>query len=529
MRSTFRAMRIAGVGALALGFASTSQAIVNDVDGLAAVAGAEVGHAEHCDADVAVGDFEAIFICGDELFEVDFNAAEGGGANVGDGQRYTRVPRADKTGPGEWANHTPARATGPNSSSCGDCHSFPVGTAAGRTGFNAIRDPGQTGDIGRMIQRNTPMLMGSGALQLLAEEINVELEDQVLAAMDSACATRDRTTVGLSSKGVDFGTAEVNPKPRGACRPHVRISAEGVDNNLVVKPYQWKGNEVNMRGFVRGAFHNELGIQPVELAGDGVDGDGDGVVDEVSVADVTATTVYTVGQPRPVTEIELNDLRAMLIAEDAVAGALLADELGLPALTGADIAQINAGEQVFTDIGCGDCHMPQMLLENPVFSEPSQNANYRDVVFPAGQDPVTRGLDPANAVTFDITADMLDNHVGLGGFFQNVANFTKNGAGQTEVDLYGDLKRHDMGRGLAENIDEAGTGASNFLTKELWGVGSTLPYLHDGRATTVTEAILEHGGEAQGQRDLFAGLTTADQADLSRFLNNLVIFKVAEE
>lgn len=66
--------------------------------------------------------------------------------------------------------------------------------------------------------------------------------------------------------------------------------------------------------------------------------------------------------------------------------------------------------------------------------------------------------------------------------------------------MFTDLKRHDRGVELAEQIDETGTGKSMFLTEALWGVGSTAPYLHDGRATTLTEAILCHGGEGADSR-----------------------------
>jgi CxxC motif-containing protein (DUF1111 family) len=86
-----------------------------------------------------------------------------------------------------------------------------------------------------------------------------------------------------------------------------------------------------------------------------------------------------------------------------------------------------------------------------------------------------------------------------------------------------------MGPGLAESIDEVGTGASVFLTENLWGVGSTAPYLHDGRATTLTEAILAHGGEAQASRNAFVALNTGKQQDLLAFLENLVLFKLPEE
>ena len=82
-----------------------------------------------------------------------------------------------------------------------------------------------------------------------------------------------------------------------------------------------------------------------------------------------------------------------------------------------------------------------------------------------------------------------------------------------------------MGPGLAEAVDEVGTGASVFLTRTLWGVGSTAPYLHDGRSSTLTEAILEHGGEAAASRDAFTAAASNDQADLIAFLNNLVLFK----
>ena len=75
----------------------------------------------------------------------------------------------------------------------------------------------------------------------------------------------------------------------------------------------------------------------------------------------------------------------------------------------------------------------------------------------------------------------------------------------------------------------AGTGASTWITKELWGVGSTAPYLHDGRATTITEAILEHGGESQQSRKAFQSLSTRQQQRLIAFLENLILFKIPEE
>jgi CxxC motif-containing protein (DUF1111 family) len=70
-----------------------------------------------------------------------------------------------------------------------------------------------------------------------------------------------------------------------------------------------------------------------------------------------------------------------------------------------------------------------------------------------------------------------------------------------------------------------GTGASVWRTRELWGVGSTGPWLHDGRATSLKDAILFHGGEAQESRDQFAALRKSEQAQVTKFLQSLVLFK----
>jgi len=145
------------------------------------------------------------------------------------------------------------------------------------------------------------------------------------------------------------------------------------------------------------------------------------------------------------------------------------------------------------------------LIDDPTFSEPSQVAAYRDERFPAGQDPVALGVDPKFAIKVDLTKDQPDNqvHYSDGSVFR-LGSLTKDANGKAVVELFGDLKQHDMGPGLAESIDEAGNGRAMFLTRNLWGVGSSGPYLHDGRATTLTEAILEHGGEAQSSRNQFA-------------------------
>ena len=177
------------------------------------------------------------------------------------------------------------------------------------------------------------------------------------------------------------------------------------------------------------------------------------------------------------------------------------------------------------------CHIPSHKIDKPTFSEPSQNQNHRDIVFPAGQDPVSRGLDPAFPISFDLTQDQPDNQItdAFGDVIYRLGALETDRSGRANVRLFGDLKRHDMGPGLAETIDADGIPAAVFLTEGLWGVASTAPYLHDGRATTLTEAILEHGGEAANSRDNFLGLSTSNQEHIIAFLNNLVLFKLPEE
>ena len=65
---------------------------------------------------------------------------------------------------------------------------------------------------------------------------------------------------------------------------------------------------------------------------------------------------------------------------------------------------------------------------------------------------------------------------------------------------------------------------TQFLTRPLWGVGSTGPYGHDGRSITLNDVILHHGGEAQASRDKYADLKSNEQIALQTFLNSLILF-----
>ncbi|HEY3079740.1 MAG TPA: di-heme oxidoredictase family protein [Chloroflexota bacterium] len=466
--------------------------------------------------------FTTAFEHGDELFATVFTIPDGVGAYVSKTERFTRLPRADLTGPGEWATHTPKRATGPNAQSCTACHGLPVEDGAGGISSNAVRDPTRSGSISNFIQRNTPHTFALGALQRLAEEMTVELQAIRSGARDYVCTNGGSTTRALLTKGTRFGTIKATRTSSSPCQVSWDTSnVQGIDADLIVRPFQWKGSVKTVREFVRDAAHNELGMQGVEIVGFGVDGDSDGVTDELSIGDITSLTIYQAAQPRPTTRTELA-------------------ALGLATLATGEAEAITRGNQVFRDIGCAACHQPRMYLDDPIFSEPSRTPSswpswlawpYRDAKFPTGQDPVTYGVDPANSISFDLTRDQPDNRVkNSSGLTVRLGSFRRDGTlpqPRAIIELLGDLKRHSMGIALAEPIKDDGVAEDTFMTENLWGVGSTAPYMHDGRASTLTEAIHWHGGEAEPSRNAFFALTNeADQKALIAFLNNQVLFKV---
>jgi CxxC motif-containing protein (DUF1111 family) len=105
---------------------------------------------------------------------------------------------------------------------------------------------------------------------------------------------------------------------------------------------------------------------------------------------------------------------------------------------------------------------------------------------------------------------------------------------------YTDLLLHDMGPGLADNLGENEATGAEWRTTPLWGLGlsacvtggvvgpfqkqvcsPSASYLHDGRARTIDEAILWHGGEALASKQAYVALADAERAALLAFLGTL--------
>ena len=144
--------------------------------------------------------------------------------------------------------------------------------------------------------------------------------------------------------------------------------------------------------------------------------------------------------------------------------------LGVPARRNVDDPQVLFGKGVFHEIGCASCHKPAFVTHR-LKDRPEQS-------------------------------------------FQLIWPYT-------------DMLLHDMGPGLADNRPESVATGSEWRTAPLWGIGLTervsghTSFLHDGRARSLLEAVLWHGGEAQGHRDAVVELAPEERAALIAFLESL--------
>jgi hypothetical protein len=264
-------------------------------------------------------------------------------------------------------------------------------------------------------------------------------------------------------------------------------TGSGDPPSLIIHPFHQSGSVVSLRQFTNNAFNHHHGMQPQERFGNGADPDGDGFVDELTRADITAISVLQAVLPAPGQVVPNN-----LALEDA----------------------IFYGEQLFEQIGCASCHVPRLPLDNRgwIYTEPNP---YN----PPGN------LQPGEAASFsvDLTSSKLPG-----------PRLTPRD-GVVWVPAFTDFKLHDITSGPddpnaeALNINAPGGssaffgGNRRFLTKKLWGAANERPYFHHGKFTTLREATLAHAGEALAARQAFEALAVNDQAKVIEFLKSLQV------
>jgi CxxC motif-containing protein (DUF1111 family) len=110
--------------------------------------------------------------------------------------------------------------------------------------------------------------------------------------------------------------------------------------------------------------------------------------------------------------------------------------------------------------------------------------------------------------------------------FESIGCMSCHHTGYTQgtISPYSDLLLHDMGDALADTLDNALS--NEWRTPPLWGLSAYQQvdnqfYLHDGRARSLIEAILWHGGEAEDSKQAFNALSTKDREDLINFLQSI--------
>ncbi|MEE8142712.1 MAG: di-heme oxidoredictase family protein [Planctomycetota bacterium] len=428
---------------------------------------------------------------GRQLFQRKFTVAQGFGPLTGDGIGDIEMDGSLGAGLVD---------------SCAGCHSRPRGSAG--VGGNVFTRPDS---------RDAPHLFGLGLQEMLADEITSDLRgirEQAIQEAQSGDGgdggddddddddddSGSPVTKVLESKGIHYG--EITAFPDGS----VDTSAvQGVNEDLRVRPFFAEGTTISIREFTVGALNAEMGLEapdpdlaaassggivttPAGMVLDGTqddiegppvtsemeDADGDGVVNEIPTSLVDHMEFYLLNYFKPATYRQ-----------------------NIPVLL---------GRIKFNQMGCNSCHMPELLIEHDrrvadVQTEFDSSSGIFNRLF-------------AEAIPIFTETDDMSGFPTL-----------KSPAGNAFLvrNIFTDFKRHDLGPNFWErNFD--GTLQKEFMTEALWGVGTTLPYGHDGRSINLREVILRHGGEAQSARDNFANANGFRQRWVMAFLDSLVLF-----
>lgn len=440
---------------------------------------------EQADINSRAVSFDAIARHGRLLFTAKFNVCDGRGRpeTTGAGDKRS-VPTVSQEGEPLSVNQiAKLRTSAPDADSCAGCHNDPEIGGAGDFVANVFvlaqaLDPVTLSISGsRSNSRNTLGMHGSGPIEMLAREMTAELQAQAAGLGDGKYT--------LSTKGVDFRVQVLGGQI---------FESQGIDHDLVVKPFHQAGKVTSLREFSTNAMNHHHGMQAEErfdlnpAKGFDPDYDGDGVQRELTIGDITAISIWQAQLSTPTQVIpRRKDDR------DAVA----------------------LGERMFEDNGCAACHRPAMVLDSPLFVEPNP---YN----PPGT--CSSAAEGCPDFAFDMTRE------GDGHRLERKPN------GGAIVRAYTDLKRHNLcddpgpdairwfcNEELAQGRPEQNgkPGQEFFLTRKLWDVGSSAPYGHRGDISTISEAILYHGGEGRASRDAFAASPAEEKRALVAFLKTL--------
>ncbi|KGF68256.1 hypothetical protein LL06_17605 [Hoeflea sp. BAL378] len=422
-------------------------------------------------------DLARLTATGQALFEANFTTLDG----VGRPQATQAIDPTRRKHPRAQVFF---RTAGPDAGSCAACHNQPATGGAGDFVANVFASEGfESADFDSLdpqfsSERGTNHLFGAGLVELLAREMSHELQSIRTETLRQARTEGAPVRRKLETKGVEFGF--IAAEPDGSVNLD---ELDGVDTDLVIRPFSQKGVMTSLRQFTVNAMNQHHGMQPDERFGarwtGSDDHDGDGALNEMSAADVSALVAWQATLPAPVRQVPEVDGWAEAAAR---------------------------GEAGFSALGCTTCHRPALPLDSLSFADPG----------PFDQAGTLNDRQVAQTAIYDFT--VLDWAAAL----------PRDDRGRVLVPLFGDLKRHVMTDNQInalgnELLSQRFVERNIFQTAELWGIGSTGPYGHRNDFTTLDEIILAHGGDGRQARDAYAAAPDADKSALIAFLKTLVI------
>jgi CxxC motif-containing protein (DUF1111 family) len=347
---------------------------------------------------------------------------------------------------------TPTTGLGPvfNQPSCESCH---PGEGRGHPSTNLRRfGRAMPGGFDYMIERGGPQLQDRAIPGYPAEQLPAgitglsERGGPIVVGLGYIEAIPDQAILSNEDPN-DANGDGISGRANFVFAPDfLQLSADKISRNgKYLGRFGRKATAINLFQQTAGAYLNDIGVtsdfHPEDLFNPIL---GNRVGDNVADPEIPAETVNNV-------VIYLQTLRA-------------------PQRRNENDARVRSGEQIFSQIGCASCHIPEMQ------TGPS------DIVPLAFQ----------------------------------------------KAQLFSDLLLHDMGAELADNYPEGDATGTEWRTTPLWGLGivgnllgGTPFYLHDGRTSDLHEAIRLHGGEAENTRNRFLNLDADGQAALLAFLKSL--------
>lgn len=513
MKKLIRMVALLATSALFTGVSYSSGTITGTTGTTQKQIGREVAIEQHLqDGDEFKVNISDLIAYGKRLFSATWTEQDGGGRPLTKGNgRELSDPSEPLIG-----RRSFNRISGPDSNSCAGCHNSPFGIPGGGGDFvtnvfvlgqrfdfatmdpnDAIPTKGTVDEQGKSVAlgnianlRSSTGMFGAGYIEMLAREMTEDLHKirNGMRPGDSRILNTKGISFGRLSRGIDgvWDVSKVTGLPRASI-----LTATSLDPpTLVVRPWSQAGNSASIREFTNTAMNHHHGIQTTERFGSDTDPDGDGVVNELTRADMTALSVYQ--------------------ATLAVPGQVIPND---PEIEKAIIH----GQHVFSQIGCSECHIPALPLtkKNWIYTEPNP------------YNPSTN-LRIGEAQTFKVDL----NDPGLPQPRLKPANVNTD---VITVPAFTDLKLHD----ITDPADDYGVepldmnqpvwsqkfvaGNRKFITKRLWGAANEPPFFHHGLFTTLRQAVLAHSGEALNSRRSFQSLVTYDQDSLIEFLKSLQV------